>query len=288
VTVPLSKGQPLIQNFFVEHQVALRVSPEVFYRGREFSAPVSREIGAPRDLVKVEIRQRITQFKLRGKTYQVPDQFVLNQGKGYLHPKNNLDYKLVVTNTTAEPLDVCVSYSLPDQRPTVKTLNLQAKEINETVVGTVYPLDLPDDKPKDLTVTVTEGKPDGPPLCAPLKVEFRKVNPREFISAMDGYNGHVFFVCVTHEGGSDPVPLPAEVRVKVEPANAFRELKPAVGFVERGAMRVFPFQILPGKEIAEIKWTVDAEGVSKVVEGTFLMNDAPKPPPKPPAEPPQL
>ncbi|MEO6809828.1 MAG: caspase family protein [Isosphaeraceae bacterium] len=288
VTVPLPKGPPLVRDFFVEHQVALRVSPEVFYRGREFSAPVSREIGAPRDLVSVEIRQRVTQFKLRGKTYQIPDQFVLNQGKGYLHPRNNLDYKLVVHNKTTEPLNVCVAHSLPGQRPTVKTLNLQGNETDETVVGTVYPLDLPDDKAKDLTVSITEGNPDGPPLCPPLKVEFRKVDPREFISAMDGYNGRVFFVCVTHEGGSDPVPLPAEVRVKVEPANGFRELKPAVGFVDRGAMRVFPFQILPGQQIDEIKWTVDAEGVSKVVEGTFLMNNVPKPPPAPPAALPKL
>ncbi|MEO6807968.1 MAG: serine/threonine-protein kinase, partial [Isosphaeraceae bacterium] len=228
-----------------------------------------RKVRTSSDLVEVEIRQRVTQFKFRGKTYQIPDQFVLNQGKGYLHPRNNLDYKLVVRNKTAEPLDACIAYSLPGQRPTVKTLSLQGNETNDTVVGTVYPLDLPDDKSKDLTVTSTEGNPDGPPLCPPLKVEFRKVHPREFITAMDGINGPVFFVCVTHEAGSDPVPLPAEVRVKVEPANAFRQLKPAVGFIDRGAMRVFPFQILPGQQPARIKWTVDAEGVSRVVEGTF-------------------
>ena len=230
----------------------LQVNPVAFYRGRVFEAGERVTLQAPEELVSIEVRQRKV---LPG----YPDQFDQHPRKAYLHPKNSLDYKLLIKNRTPNPLTLFVEQRLGDQAPSKTRIMLEAHATDESLGGIVLASDIPDDKPLILKVEANEGTTDGAAACQPVDVELRKIHPKDFIVAEDGLlNGRVFLVIVRHVH-ADPVPVPVYVRVKVEPAGAVAEIrKSALQYVPRGGSKVFYFQLI--REVPEVTWTVEAEG----------------------------
>ena len=212
----------------------------------------------------MELRQQRTYKK-------VPDQFLLNPGKGYLHERFALDYKLLITSKTRRKLDAFVTYTLEGLPSESGLVTLEGRRSDDSLKGRVMPNDLPEDKPKTLTITVHEGDADGRPLCKPVEIPFRKVHPREYITAADGLNGNLFQVWVVHEAGSDPVPLPAEVWVKVEPAKYFREVGKSIKTIPHGGGRIFTFEMAPG--LKEVNWSVGAEGVADIIQKKFVLEE---------------
>ena len=230
----------------------LQVNPVAFYRGRVFAAGESVTLQAPEELVSIEVRQRKV---LPG----FPDQFDQHPRKAYLHPKNSLDYKLVIKNRTPNPLTLFVQQRLGEQAPSETRIVLEGNATDESLGGIVLASDIPDDKPLILNIQANEGTTDGAAACQPVDVELHKIHPKDFIVAEDGLlNGRVFLVIVRHVH-ADPVPVPVYVRVKVEPAGSVAEIrKSAMQYVPRGGSKVFYFQLI--SNVPEVTWTVEAEG----------------------------
>lgn len=238
-----------------------KLLPEAFYRGHTFSAGTVT-LPASANVVSVELRQQ--------KRYKnFPDQFAINRGKGFLHPQQALDYKLVVKNLSGRPIQAHVSYALEGEPADEGDIKLEPFGTNETLTGSVRGPRLPDDQPKMMTITVTEETPDGPPLFKPMNVPFTKVHPKEFIKGSAGLDGDLFFVWVSHDARTDPVPVPSNILVTVEPANALRAVNNNRAYVGHGNLRKFEFQIL--KPIKAIKWTVMADDVKDVDGGNFVL-----------------
>ena len=251
---------------------ATAILPQVFYRGRYFTPPEGSRDRPPGDLVEIRIlQQKQYTRKVKGKAVTYPDQFEHQQVRAALHPFHNLDYKLVIRNKTDERLKLFVTHGLTGEQAT-EAVDLGPKGVTESVTGRVWSHDFPDEKIRDLEIAATEGEKDGSPACKPLKVAFRKVHPKEFITATHGYNGSVFSVYVTHEQ-NDPVPVPVEVQVAIEPGSAFREIGNSVKEVDPNTRAAFRFRIL--RPVTKIKYFVMAEGVADVIKGHFGMDDAP-------------
>ncbi|MBX6315195.1 MAG: hypothetical protein IRY99_20140, partial [Isosphaeraceae bacterium] len=249
VPVPLPSGEAVIRTFLLANDDEVHLNPEVFYRGRTFTASTSVRIPAPGDLVKIQARQpRVRRELPNGKIIVFPDQFAFNSRRIYLRPKSWLEYELNITNMTANPLKLRVVQRL-GERPIHETdLDLQG-HAQGAIPGAVLADDLSYDKLTTLNVTVTQRDRPGRSPCRPLEFDFRKLHPKAFIVAQDGIDGSkgafgTFYVRVGHFG--DPVPVPALVRVKVEPAGSFREVPryPAVQEVPNKGSRIFAFEII--------------------------------------------
>ncbi len=277
--LPVPTGFPPIQLRY-EGNTGFEMRPLAFYRGRSFTSGEDIHAVPPEKLVNVEIRQYLTKVRVRNKRgrdqiLEFPDQFANNSRRIYLHPYNWLDYELAVSNTTDAPLDLFVSRHLGDPGvglPDESRFTL-AGHAEQMIVGTILGADLTYEKPKILTINVKEEDEEGPALCKPLKVEVRKLHPKEFIYADAGYDGWNFFVYVKHI--ADPVSVPSYVYVRVEPAGAFLEYRdrPAVQMVPANGERVFAFQII--KPVNIIHWTVVAEG-EEVKQDDMIMNEVEK------------
>lgn len=267
IPIPIAGSKPAARSIAVamsgQHagKARLVLLPEAFYRGRRFAAE-GVELPDQENLVKVELRQV--------RTYKdVPDQFLLNPGKAFLHERFSLAYKLLITSRTGRTLDAYVTYTLDGLPSQTGHVTIAGRKFDDSLTGRIMPNDLPDDKPRLLTITVQEGDAEGRPLCKPVEIPCRKIHPREYITAADGLNGNLFQVWVVHEAGSDPVPLPAEVWVKVEPANYFREVGKSIKTIPHGRGRIFTFEMAPG--LKEVNWSVGAEGVADIIQKKFVL-----------------
>ena len=140
--------------------------PIVYYRGR-FATADGLMIPTEKEPVTVQIRQallsqRVTWRRLgrlRQETVKIPDQFLHNSGRGFVHPGRSLEYVVALTNTSDREISVNVEYGYdgPDSPKRTVPLTIKAGDTNTEVGGAVTALELEGiEGPRNLKVVVTE------------------------------------------------------------------------------------------------------------------------------------
>jgi hypothetical protein len=190
---------------------------------------------------------------------KIPDQFSIHPGKGYMHPGTDLAYKLRVTNKTGDAIRVRVSYALEGwtEPPRSAVLELSPQKSSDEVTDSVSSQEIPVDRPKGLTVTVTrEGETK--PLCRRV-FQFRQIVPKDYMAVVPSYNpANDRFTLEVKRLHSDPVTGPVPVGVSV----AGQTMKHVF---QRGESKIFSF-VVSGPASA-IPWTVSVEQVVDAFRG---------------------
>jgi len=273
--------QPATVSFVTESRQPGRLSltPCAFFRGRFYLNESAFNLFQT-ELVKVEIHGE-TEYKvdqivgkknrLNLKKFKIDDQFLNNQHTGYFHVGNDLPYWLRVKNVSKKALSLVVLQELDGIRNEHK---LALKPGQATGMK-----DLPDlpgkvlaskaDKAKQLTVTVREEDANGPELCAPFKVQFNPIDPRDYVRRTFFYSSPIVSIGLEHLA-TDPVPYPVNVDLILEPINDVRErIQDNVLYIPRGGKPVVrEFELLNQHELKDIKITgkvnkKDSEELSK-------------------------
>jgi hypothetical protein len=290
--------------------------PVAFFRGHAYM-PRGITLNSPTvgQAVKVEVAQRYTSARLplgrknpKDNVVEFPDQFMHNKGRAYLHPVNSLDYKIRLTNTSEEPLTVCVRHgleNLPAANRDVTVLTLGPHQTDETIVGTVRPADLPDNTPpaageapqeagkaqegeksKDLVVEVTENDPEGRPLARELRTPFAKIEPKypQDVKAVPYYTGPFFHLEITNSR-DNRVTFPAHAYVLIAPANAVSQIDTSPHHIPLGKTTHFVYQVI--QPVEKITWKLYVDEVMVQQEDFALSaprkgeaQEKPAPPPE--------
>jgi hypothetical protein len=262
VLVPASPGRaPQEAEFRVvrvessSEGASFRLAPGAFYRGRFF--PAERDlmvnVSATAEPVAVTILQSYRRIDKK-----IPDQFSIHPGKGYMHPGTDLAYKLQVTNKTGEAMRVRVSYALEGQTepPRHVVLELTPRKTSDEVTDSVSSQEVPVDRPKRLTVTVTrEGETK--PLSRRV-FQFYQILPKDYIAVVPNYSPvDDRFTLDVKRLKSDPVTGPVPVAVAV----AGQTMKHVF---QRGESKIFTFAV---SNAAAIPWSVTVEQIVDAFRG---------------------
>jgi hypothetical protein len=235
---------------------SFRLKPAAFYRGRLFPAErdLTVTVSATAEPVAVTILQSYRKIDKK-----IPDQFGIHPGKGYMHPGTDLAYKLRITNKTGDAMRVRVSYVLEGQTepPRSAVLDLSPQKSTDEVTDSVSSQEVPVDRPKGLTVTVTrEGETK--PLSRRV-FQFYQILPKDYISVVPSYNpANDRFTLDVKRLMSDPVTGPVPVAVSV----AGQTMKHVF---QRGESKIFSFAA--SGPASPIPWSVTVEQVVDAFRG---------------------
>ncbi len=258
--------------------------PVAFFRGRAFTPRLALKKLDDVNLVDVSIRERTTTARIGGRKVTWVDQFEKHPNEGYLHPVNSLVYKIRLSSESEQPLMLYVTYGfddVPDEEPKVAVLTLPPHQVDETIVGEVLPDDLELDKPRTMSVRVTEGDPQGRKLSEDLNVAFQKIEPKEIqdIKVNPAFDRGVVYLDV-QRSSLDRITGPVLIYVMVEPFNLVRQLNDPYPYILPGRFVRYAYQMSPAIEDVEFTFEVDEIEVCKK---KYQINPKKKPPPQPAA-----
>jgi hypothetical protein len=248
--------------------------PGAFYRGRYF--PADRDLVVTTNALAEPIAVTIHQSYRRVKN--IPDQFLFHPGKGFLHPRSELDYQLKVEGKTGLPMTVRVKYGLEGQTEPHReaSLELTAAKATGEIAGVVASRDTPVDRPRNLVVTVT--REGGVKPLSKRVFEFRQILPKDYVSVVPTLSQEEdkLYLAVTRLR-TDPVTDDIDVFVRVVGQTARHVF-------HRGEVKYFGFSV---RGLAPpIPWSVTVEGVVDAFHGEISPNGpATTPAPRPEASP---
>src|SRR5262249_43997091 len=104
-----------------DEETPFAIAPGAFYRGRFF--PADRDLVVTTNALAEPIAVTIHQSYRRVKN--IPDQFLIHPGKGFLHPRSELDYQLKIEGKTGLPMKVRVKHGLEGQTDPHRELTLE-------------------------------------------------------------------------------------------------------------------------------------------------------------------
>jgi len=236
---------------------SFNLAPGAFYRGRFFPADrdLSVTMSEAAEPVSVAIMQSYRKFDKK-----IPDQFNLHPGKGFLHPGSNLAYRLRITNKTGEPMRVNVSYALEGQPepPRQIVLEFTTKKPFDEITDEVSSQEVPVDRPKSLSVTVTK-EGETTPLSR-RNFQFQQVVPKEYFAVVPRFSpAEESFTLDVRRLRSDPVTGPVPVNVSI--AGQTRQHI----FQRAGESKLFSIGV--SNSTASIPWSVTVEEVVDAFHG---------------------
>jgi hypothetical protein len=237
------------------------ITPGAFYRGRFF--PANRDLVVTTNALAEPVSVTIHQDYRRVK--KIPDQFAIHPGKGFLHPRSELDYQLKVEGKTGLPMKVRVKYGLEGQTEPHRegSLELTAAKPAGEISGMVASRDVPVDQPRNLVVTVT--REGGVKPLSKRVFEFRQILPKDYVSVVPTVSedeGKLYLVVKRLR--TDPVTDEIDVFVRVVGQTAKHI------FHQRGEVKYFSFPI---QGLAPpIPWSVSVEGVVDAFHGEVSAN----------------
>jgi hypothetical protein len=247
---------------------SFKLSPAAFYRGRFFPADrdLTVSVSATAEPVAVTILQSYRKIDKK-----IPDQFTIHPGKGYMHPGTDLAFKLRITNKTTDAMKVRVSYAIEGRTepPRSAVLDLSPQKSTDEVTDSVSSQEVPVDRPKGMTVTVTrEGETK--PLSRRV-FRFYQVLPKDYISVVPNYSpANDRFTIDVKRLQSDPVTGPVPVAVSI----AGQTMKHTF---QRGETKIFSYVV--SNPAATIPWSVTVEQVVDAFRGDEAARATPPPSP---------
>jgi hypothetical protein len=271
-------------------------TPTVFYRGQQFE-------GRPITIAEVEqvslaVRQRFQfavdkngeEITYRNRRIEVADQFLEHPDEGYLHPNSRLDYRLELTNRTPDPISVIVSQRWEEGPARETPVDLASGEsLPDSVIGSVSSIDFtPEQSARVLTVEVRESGGLGRTLCKPRRVEFRVLDPKQYIAARPYYKGGInpeVGLFVQHLD-VDRTTVPTITAVTPEPFTAVRQID-APEWISRGSYGTYRYRITD-QNIEKLKFSIEVDGVPEAIVKEYTIQDIKKEPITPPEDDPRV
>jgi hypothetical protein len=271
-------------------------TPTVFYRGQQFEGrPVTiSEV----EQVSLAVRQRFQfavdkngeEITYRNRRIEVADQFLEHPDEGYLHPNSRLDYRLELTNRTPDPVSVVVAQRWEEGPARETQVDLAPGEsLPDSVIGSVSSIDFTPEQPvRVLTVEVRESGGMGRPLCKPRRVEFRVLDPKQYIAARPYYKGGInpeVGLFVQHLD-VDRTTVPTITAVTPEPFTAVRQID-APEWISRGAYGTYRYRITD-PNIEKLKFSIEVDGVPEAIVKEYTIQEIKKEPVSPPEADPKV